>query len=130
MRPQRSGEDAASSCLANPPNVDCAAPRTRQDGGAHAGAVVDPRVAEHGGRIVKTTGDGLLVEFPSVVEAVQCAVEIQQGVAELAASVPEERRIRLRIGINLGDVIYEDGDVFGDGVNIAARLEALGIPEG
>ena len=90
----------------------------------------DPKIAEHRGRIVKTTGDGLLVEFPSVVDAVRCAVEIQRGMAERNAALPEGKRIDFRIGINLGDIIVEDGDIFGDGVNIAARLEALAEPGG
>jgi class 3 adenylate cyclase/DNA-binding CsgD family transcriptional regulator len=88
----------------------------------------DPKVAEHRGRIVKTTGDGLLVEFPSVVDAVRCAVELQRGMAERNADVPVARRIEFRIGINLGDVILDEGDIYGDGVNIAARLEALAEP--
>ena len=90
--------------------------------------LIDPRVAEHKGRIVKTTGDGLLIEFPSVVEAVACALAIQQGMAERNADIPQDRRIEFRIGINSGDVIVEDGDIHGDGVNIAARLEGLAEP--
>jgi class 3 adenylate cyclase len=90
----------------------------------------DPKVKEHRGRIVKTTGDGLLVEFASVVDAVRCAVEVQQGLAERNADVPQEKRIEFRIGINLGDVIRDGRDIFGDGVNIAARLEALADPGG
>jgi adenylate cyclase len=92
--------------------------------------LVDPRIAEHRGRIVKTTGDGLLVEFASVVNAVRCAVEVQRAMVEREPELPEEQRIRLRIGINLGDIIVERGDIFGDGVNIAARLEALANPGG
>src|SRR5437763_1701649 len=88
----------------------------------------DPKIAEHRGRIVKTTGDGLLVEFSSVVDAVRCAVEIQRAMAERNAEVPTERRIEFRIGINLGDVILDEGDIYGDGVNLAARLEALAEP--
>jgi class 3 adenylate cyclase/DNA-binding CsgD family transcriptional regulator len=88
----------------------------------------DLKIAEHRGRIVKTTGDGLLVEFASVVDAVHCAVEIQQAMAERNADVPIERRIEFRIGINLGDVILDEGDIYGDGVNIAARLETLAEP--
>src|SRR6516162_3591949 len=88
----------------------------------------DPKVKEHRGRIVKTTGDGLLIEFASVVDAVRCAVEVQQGMAERNAPVPEARRIEFRIGINLGDIIRDGRDVYGDGVNIAARLEALAEP--
>jgi class 3 adenylate cyclase len=90
--------------------------------------VGDPKIKEHRGRIVKTTGDGLLVEFASVVDAVRCAVELQQGMIERNADVPSEKRIEFRIGINLGDVILDEGDIFGDGVNIAARLEALAEP--
>ena len=92
---------------------------------AHRQELGDPKIAEHRGRIVKTTGDGLLVEFASVVDAVRCAVEIQREMAGRNAPVPAERRIEFRIGVNLGDIIVEDGDIFGDGVNIAARLEAL-----
>jgi len=87
--------------------------------------LVDPKIAEHHGRIVKTTGDGLLAEFPSVVDAVRCAVEMQQAMPERNTGVAAENRIELRIGINLGDVIVEGDDLYGDGVNIAARIEAL-----
>ncbi len=87
--------------------------------------LLDPKIAEHRGRIVKTTGDGLLVEFASVVDAVRCAVEVQQAMPERNTSVAADNRIQLRIGINLGDVIVEGGDLYGDGVNIAARIEAL-----
>src|SRR5215470_16131759 len=90
----------------------------------------DPKIAEHRGRIVKTTGDGLLVEFASVVDAVRCAVEIQRDMAERNVDVPPERRIEFRIGINVGDVIIDESDIFGDGVNVAARLEALAEPGG
>jgi adenylate cyclase len=90
----------------------------------------DPKIKEHRGRIVKTTGDGLLVEFASVVDAVRCAVDVQREMAIRNASIPPERRIEFRMGINLGDIIVEDGDIFGDGVNIAARLEALAEPGG
>jgi adenylate cyclase len=92
--------------------------------------LVDPKIAEHHGRIVKTTGDGLLVEFASVVDAVRCAVEVQQAMPERNTSVAAENRIELRIGINLGDVIVEGDDLYGDGVNIAARIEALADPGG
>ena len=85
----------------------------------------DPKVKEHRGRIVKTTGDGLLVEFASVVDAVRCAVEVQRAMAERNADVPPDRRIELRMGINLGDIIRDGRDIFGDGVNVAARLEGL-----
>jgi adenylate cyclase len=87
--------------------------------------LVDPKIAEHHGRIVKTTGDGMLVEFPSVVDAVCCAVEVQQAMPERNTGVEADNRIELRIGINLGDVIVEGDDLYGDGVNIAARIEAL-----
>ena len=87
--------------------------------------LLDPKIAEHRGRIVKTTGDGLLVEFASVVDAVRCAVEVQQTMPERNTDVAADNRIELRIGINLGDVIVEDDDIYGDGVNIAARIEAL-----
>src|ERR1700681_4563086 len=90
----------------------------------------DPKIEEHRGRIVKTTGDGLLVEFASVVDAVRCAVELQRAMTERNADVPAEKRIEFRIGINLGDVISDGGDIFGDGVNVAARLEALAEPGG
>ena len=87
--------------------------------------LLDPKIAEHHGRIVKTTGDGVLVEFASVVDAVRCAVEVQQAMPERNAGVAADSRIELRIGINLGDVIVEGDDLYGDGVNIAARIEAL-----
>jgi adenylate cyclase len=90
----------------------------------------EPKITEYRGRIVKTTGDGLLVEFASVVDAVRCAVEVQREMLARNAAVPPERRIEFRMGINLGDIIIEDGDIFGDGVNIAARLEALAEPGG
>ena len=92
--------------------------------------LVDPKIAQHHGRIVKSTGDGLLVEFPSAVNAVRCAAEIQRGMVDRNCDVPEGERIRFRIGVNLGDVIVEPEDIFGDGVNIAARLEALAEPGG
>ena len=97
---------------------------------AHFRELVDPKIAEHRGRTVKNTGDGLLAEFSSVVDAVGCAVEIQRGMAEREAKVSEELRITLRIGINLSDVIVEEYDIFGDGVNLAARLEAFAEPGG
>jgi adenylate cyclase len=92
--------------------------------------LVDPKIAEHRGRIVKTTGDGLLVEFASVVDAVRCAVEVQQAMTARNAGAAADNRIELRIGINLGDVIVEGDDLYGDGVNIAARIEALADPGG
>src|SRR6516162_7478960 len=90
--------------------------------------LVDLKIAEHHGRIVKTTGDGLLVEFASVVDAVRCAVAVQQAMPERDAGAGTDNRIELRIGINLGDVIVEGDDLYGDGVNVAARLEALAEP--
>jgi TolB-like protein len=92
--------------------------------------VIDRKIADHRGRIVKTTGDGMLVEFASVIDALRCAVEVQRAVSERNAGVPDDRRIEFRIGINVGDVVVEDGDIFGDGVNIAARLEGLAEPGG
>ena len=92
--------------------------------------LIDPTVGEHKGRVVKTTGDGLLIEFPSVVEAVACALAMQQAMKLHNAAIPQEQRIEFRVGINSGDVIVEDGDIHGDGVNIAARLEALAEPGG
>src|SRR5438128_8198619 len=92
--------------------------------------LIDPKIALHRGRIVKTTGDGLLVEFASVVDALRCAAEMQAAIAESNAPVPPDRRIEFRIGINVGDIVVEDGDIFGDGVNIAARLESLAEPGG
>ena len=91
--------------------------------------VVDPAIASHGGRIVKTTGDGLLLEFPSVVNAVRCAVEVQTAMADRTAGIAEDRRIAFRIGINIGDIIVEGDDIFGDGVNVAARLQEIAAPE-
>src|SRR5260370_24496077 len=86
---------------------------------------IDGKIAEHQGRIVKLTGDGMLVEFPSVVNAVACAAEVQRGMRDRNAGVPQDRRIEFRIGVNLGDVIVEGEDIFGDGVNVAARLESI-----
>jgi adenylate cyclase len=97
---------------------------------AHRRELVDPKIAEHRGHIVKTTGDGLLAEFASVVDAVRCAVEFQREMAVRNAGVPPDRRIEFRVGVNLGDIISEEGDIFGDGVNVAARLEALAEPGG
>ncbi|MBI3706658.1 MAG: hypothetical protein HY246_03090 [Proteobacteria bacterium] len=97
---------------------------------AHRRTLFDPKIAEHRGRIVKTTGDGVLAEFPSVVEAVRCAVETQRGLSAANESVRDDRRLRLRIGINLGDIIFDENDIYGDGVNVAARLEQLAEPGG
>jgi len=93
-------------------------------------AAIDPIMASHGGRIVKTTGDGILVEFPSIVAAVECAVAVQKLMAERNTDLPEERQLRFRIGINLGDVLIEGDDILGDGVNVAARLEGIAEPGG
>ena len=98
----------------------------RQKG--HLSELFDPTITNHGGRIVKTTGDGLLVEFASVVDAIESAVSIQQAMVEREADVPEDRRIRYRIGINLGDIVIDGDDILGDGVNVAARLEAIAPP--
>jgi adenylate cyclase len=92
--------------------------------------LIDPKLAAYGGRIVKLMGDGMLAEFPSVVDALACAIDVQEAVAKRNVGVPEERRIAFRVGINLGDVIVEEGDLYGDGVNVAARLEQLSEPGG
>ncbi len=94
----------------------------------HRAELIDPLVGRHGGRIVKTMGDGLLLEFPSVVEAVQCALEIQHGMAARNAGAAPDKRMDFRIGVNLGDIIIEGEDIFGDGVNIAARLQEIAQP--
>jgi adenylate cyclase len=94
---------------------------------AHRRDLIDPKIAEHRGRIVKTTGDGILVEFASVVDAVRCALDVQSGMIPRNADVAGTERIEFRIGINVGDIITEDQDVFGDEVNIAARLEGLRV---
>lgn len=107
---------------------DEAGTRTRFN--AHLHELIEPAIGRHRGRTVKTTGDGLLVEFASVVEAVQCAVDIQKGMVDRNADESVDRRIRFRIGVNLGDVIIEGDDIHGDGVNVAARLEALADPDG
>ena len=90
----------------------------------------DPKLAEHHGRLVKTTGDGLLAEFASVVDAVRCAVDVQRGMVARNAELMPERRIEFRIGIHVGDIIIEAGDIFGEGVNVAARFERLAEPGG
>jgi adenylate cyclase len=97
---------------------------------AHHPELIDPKISEHRGRIVRTSGDGLLAEFASVVDAVRCGVEVQHEMAERNFGVSLERRIEFRVGINLGDIIIDDNDIFGDGVNVAARLEALADPGG
>jgi len=97
---------------------------------AHRRELIDPKIKEHHGRIVKTTGDGILIEFPSVVETVRCAVEVQRGMVARNASVPQGQRIEFRVGINVGDIIVEGTDIYGDGVNVAARLQELAEPGG
>ena len=92
--------------------------------------VIDPTIQRHRGRIVKNTGDGALVEFVSVVDAVRCAIEVQRVMAVRNTTVPQDRRIEFRVGVNLGDVIVEPDDIYGDGVNVAARLEGLAAPGG
>jgi adenylate cyclase len=96
----------------------------------HRRELIDPKIAEHRGRVVKTTGDGILIEFPSAVAALRCAIEVQRAMAERNASEAEDRRIEFRMGVHQGDIVVEDGDILGDGVNIAARLEALAEPGG
>src|SRR6516225_1731994 len=90
--------------------------------------IIDPRIAGHKGRIVKTTGDGLLAEFASVIDALRCAAEVQAAMAESNSPLPPDRRLEFRVGIHQGDIVVEDGDIFGDGVNVAARLEGLAEP--
>jgi len=97
---------------------------------AHRSELIDLKIVEHGGRIVKAMGDGLLLEFPSVVNAIQCSLEVQQGMAERNEGVDEDRHIMFRIGVNVGDLIIEGEDIFGDGVNIAARLQEISEPGG
>src|SRR6202047_2720324 len=97
---------------------------------AHLRELIDPKIKEHRGHIVKNTGDGMLAEFASVVDAVRCAAEIQRGMLDREPEASDERQIRFRVGVNLGDIIVEEHDIFGDGVNVAARLEALAEPGG
>ncbi len=96
----------------------------------HRTELIDPLITQHGGRIVKTMGDGLLLEFPSVVDATRCAIEIQQGMASRNEGVDEDRRITFRIGVNLGDIIIDGEDIHGDGVNVASRLQEVSTPGG
>src|ERR1700751_4168591 len=96
----------------------------------HLRELIEPKIGEHRGRVVKNTGDGFLAEFASVVDAVRCAVEVEREMADRNAGTPAEKRIEFRVGINLGDVIAEEHDIFGDGVNVAARLEGLAEPGG
>ena len=97
---------------------------------AHRNDLIDPRIADHSGRIVKLMGDGMLVEFGSVVDAVECAANIQRGMADRNADVSEDQRIEFRIGVNVGDVIVKGDDIYGDSVNVAARLQELSDPGG
>jgi adenylate cyclase len=97
---------------------------------AHRRELIDPKIKEHSGRIVRITGDGLLVEFASVIAAVRCAVEVQRAMVERNVDIPQEKRIEFRMGINVGDIIIDGTDMWGDGVNVAARLEALSEPGG
>ena len=97
---------------------------------AHRSELLDPTIAEHRGRIVKTTGDGMLIEFPSVVDAGRCALDIQRGMIVRNSAIAQDKRIEFRIGINVGDIIIDGGDIFGDEVNIAARLETMAEPGG
>ena len=97
---------------------------------AHRAELIDDKIAEHGGRIVKTMGDGLLLEFPSVVNAVKCSIEIQDGMLKRNVEVSEDKRITFRIGVNQGDVIIDGEDIHGDGVNLAARLQEVATPGG
>ncbi len=97
---------------------------------SHRDELVNPTIAKHHGRIVKLMGDGMLVEFARAVDAVRCAISLQEGMADREADIPEEKLTVLRIGVNMGDVIVEEGDIFGDGVNVAARLEGMADPGG
>ncbi|MGB8578975.1 MAG: adenylate/guanylate cyclase domain-containing protein, partial [Pseudolabrys sp.] len=104
--------------------------RTHKDLKAHCHELVEPKIQQHRGRIIKNTGDGFLAEFTSVVEAVRCATEIQQGMRVRNAEMPDDRRIDFRVGVHQGDIISDGGDIFGDGVNVAARLEGIADPGG
>src|SRR5262245_47198914 len=97
---------------------------------AHRRELIDPEIAGHGGRIVKTTGDGMLAEFASAQDAVRCAIVIQTAMAERESTSPIDSRIMYRVGVNLGDIVFDEGDVFGDGVNVASRLQGLSEPGG
>src|SRR5262249_35470932 len=97
---------------------------------AHRREFLEPNIAAHRGRIIKRTGDGILIEFTSAVDAVRCAVEQQRGMAQRNTDMPADQRIEIRVGIHVGDIMIEEGDIFGDGVNIAARLENIAQPGG
>ena len=97
---------------------------------AHRREFLEPTIAEHRGRVVKRTGDGILVEFVSAVDATRCAIQVQNGMAQRNIGVADEQRIEIRIGVHVGDIITEEDDIFGDGVNIAARLESIAQPGG
>src|SRR4030095_13095606 len=97
---------------------------------AHRRELIDPKIAEYGGRIVKSTGDGLLLEFPSTVDAVRCAIDVQRGMAERNAGLAADQRIEFRVGVNAGDIIVEGDDIYGDVVNVAARLQEFAVPGG
>ena len=103
---------------------------THKDLKAHRHELVEPKIQQHRGRIIKNTGDGFLAEFTSVIDAVRCATEIQQGMIVRNAEMPDDRRIDFRIGVHQGDIITDGGDIFGDGVNVAARLEGIADPGG
>ena len=103
---------------------------THKDLKAHCHELVEPKIRQHRGRILKNTGDGFLAEFTSVLDAVRCATEIQQGMTERNAKTPDDRRIDFRLGVHQGDIITDSGDIFGDGVNVAARLEGIADPGG
>src|SRR5215831_2279764 len=103
---------------------------THKDLKAHCHEMVDPKIEQHRGRIIKNTGDGFLAEFISVVDAVRCATEIQKGMTARNTEVPDDERIDFRMGVHQGDIIIDSGDIFGDGVNLAARLEGIADPGG
>ena len=103
---------------------------THKDLKAHCHELVEPKIQQHRGRVIKNTGDGFLAEFTSVLDAVRCATEIQQAMTVRNAKTPDDRRIEFRIGVHQGDIITDSGDIFGDGVNVAARLEGIADPGG
>ena len=104
--------------------------RTYEDYKTHRRELIDPMMISHGGRIVKSTGDGFLVEFPSALDAIRCAISVQQGMAERNQLVPADRRIVFRIGLSYGQIIADSDDIYGTEVNVAARLQALALPGG